>query len=194
MEIEYEATFKIEDKDSLRAKLEKVGAELIKKEFLQKRSTFNLPESSSKHSHSWARVRDECDRVTMSVKTIIPGSIEGQRETELVIGSYEDGVTFLKNTGFNFKSYQETLREKWRLDDVEILIDTWPYLDPIVEIEGKSEADVERVSIKLGFDYKKAIFEGIDYFYNLKYGVEKHVINNEIPLITFKDSNPFEKK
>ncbi|PLX22186.1 hypothetical protein C0584_00325 [Candidatus Parcubacteria bacterium] len=190
MNIEYEATFPIKDKEALREDLMKVNATLLKKEFLQKRSTFNLPKGVS-DNHSWARVRHEGDKITMSVKTIKAGSIEGQEETEIVIDSYDGGVSFLKNTGFIFKSYQETLREKWILDEVEVLIDTWPYLEPIVEIEGKSESAVKKISEILGFDYGEAVFDGIDYFYNKKYGVEKNVINNNTPLITFDSPNPF---
>lgn len=193
MNIEYEATFKIKSKDDFRLKLKEVGVKLIKKEFLQKRYTFNLPESEQ-NKKSWARVRDEGDKITMSVKTIEPGRIEGQKETELIINSLENGISFLENTGFKQKSYQETLRELWVIDDVEITIDTWPYLEPIVEIEGKSEKEVRMVSEKVGFKYTQAIFEGIDYFYNLKYGVDKYIINNEIPLITFEGTNPFINK
>jgi len=192
MKIEYEATFSIKNKDEFRKILKKKKALLVKKEFLQKRLTFNLPKSEQNRK-SWVRVREEGDKITMSVKSINPGKIEGQKETQLIINNFNEGVAFLKNTGFIEKSYQETLREVWNLNNVEICIDTWPFLEPIVEVEGESEKIVKNVSEKLEFDYSKAIFEGIDYFYNKKYGVDKYIINNKIPLITFKDENPFVK-
>ena len=41
MDIEYEATFENIDKDQMRAKLKQAGAELVKKEFEQKRVVFS---------------------------------------------------------------------------------------------------------------------------------------------------------
>ena len=43
MDIEYEATFINIGKDKIRTKLKKAGAKLIRPEFLQKRTVFNLP-------------------------------------------------------------------------------------------------------------------------------------------------------
>ena len=43
MEIEYEATFSEIDKEEIRTMLKKVGARLVKNEFMQKRVVFNLP-------------------------------------------------------------------------------------------------------------------------------------------------------
>ncbi len=192
MEIEYEATFGNIDKEKIRERLKKAGAKLIKKEFLQKRVTFKPPEGSLEKK-SWARVRDEGDKITMSLKTILPGSIEGQKEIQLVVDSYDKAASFLESSGFEKKSYQETLRELWILDEVEVTIDTWPYLEPILEVEGKNENDVKKVSEKIGLNYSEAIFEGIDHFYNLKYGTDKFEINNKIPLITFDSPNPFIK-
>jgi hypothetical protein len=62
-----------------------------------------------------------------------------------------------------------------------------------VEIEGKSEDEVRKVSEKLGFDYSKAIFCCVTTLYSQKYSIPEKVINFDIPLITFENPNPFEK-
>lgn len=191
MSIEYEATFLNIDKDEIRERLKDAWAKLIKPEFLQKRVVFNLPGKSG--TGSWLRVRDEGDRVTMSFKSLEGDKIEDQKEINLVIGDFKNGVEFLETIGCKRKSYQETKREIWELDNVEICIDEWPFLEPFVEIEGKSEKEVRVVSEKLGFDYSKAWFCAVGLIYSDKYDIPVSVIDNDVSKIVFGMENPFLK-
>lgn len=190
MQIEYEATFTNINKDEYRKKLAAIGAKLIKPEFLQKRYAFDLP--SGYNEHSWVRVRDEQDKITMSFKDIDGSKIEDQKEINLIIDDFEKGVEFLQSIGCIKKAYQETKREIWHLDNVEICIDEWPFVEPFIEIEGKSEEQVKNVSQKLGFDYTQAIFGSASVIINKKYGLSFDVIDH-IPKITFDMENPFLK-
>ncbi len=192
MKIEYEATFTNIDKDEIRKKLKNLGADLIKPEFLMKRTVFNLP-AGHEILGGWLRVRDEGDKTTMSLKVVEAGKIENQKETCLAIDNYNEAILFLKEIGCEEKSYQETRREIWNLQNVEICIDEWPYLDPFVEIEGDNEGDVKKVSEQLGFDYSTAWFCSVDVLYSKKYGISEKAVDRE-PLITFNISNPFIKK
>lgn len=191
MNIEYEATFIDIDKNDIRKRLKDARAELIKPEFLQKRIVFNLPKSSS--GYSWVRVRDEEDKITMSFKIVDGYRIENQKEINLVISDFEKGVEFLEVIGCQKKSYQETKREIWELNGVEICIDEWPFLEPFIEIEGKSEKEVKTVSKELGFDYSKAWFCATGLIYSKKYNIPVEIIDNEISKITFDIENPFSK-
>ena len=190
MKIEYEATFLNIDKDEMRAKLKVIGAELIRPEFLQKRTVFNLPREE-KDIFSWARVRDEGDKITMSIKIVDGDKIENQKEICLTVDNYQEAVNFLNELGCHEKAYQETKRELWKLDDVEITIDEWPFLEPFVEVEGQSEEAVKVVSEKLGFDYSKALFCAVGKIYQMKYNIPLDVINNKTPEIRFEMENPF---
>ena len=192
MFIEFEATFINIKKDNIRKRLKKAGAKLVRKEYLQKRVVLNLPKGHEIKG-GWLRVRDEGDKITMSLKIVDGDKIENQKETQLVVDSYDQAVDFLKSIGCFPKAYQETRRELWKLDNTEITIDEWPFLEPFVEIEGKSEYDVKNVSNKLGFDYNDALFCSIDVLYNKKYGVSENIINNHTPEILFGGQNPFIK-
>ena len=99
----------------------------------------------------------------------------------------------LESIGCEKKAYQESKRESWELDNVDITIDEWPFLEPYVEIEGKSEEKVKQVAEKLGFEYAKALFCSVDTLYNKKYGVSEDIINNHTPEIIFSGKNPFIK-
>jgi adenylate cyclase class 2 len=190
MKIEYEATFINIDKDEIRGRLKSAGAQLIKPEFLMKRVVFELPEGHEIPG-GWLRVRDEGDKITMSLKVVDGDKIENQKEIYLQINSFEEGISLLENLGAKRKAFQESRREFWLLDGVEITIDEWPYLEPYVEIEGETEELVKTMSKKLGFDYNQALFCSVDTLYNLKYGVPAEIINHKTPLITFNDPNPF---
>jgi adenylate cyclase class 2 len=191
MEIEYEATFTNINKEEIRAKLKKVGAELVRPEFLQKRVTFSPPIDGVKGQ--WLRVRDEGDKITMSYKIVDGNEIHNQKEVCLVVDSFEQAELFLLSIGAKKKSYQETKRELWLLNSVEITIDEWPYLEPFVEVEGKSEQAVKDVSVKIGFLWNDAKFCAVGTLYSKKYGIPEDQINNQTPEITFKKPNPFKK-
>jgi len=55
MNIEYEVTYTNINKDEVREKLRAAGARLIKKEFMQKRIVFNLPDGHQIKG-GWLRV------------------------------------------------------------------------------------------------------------------------------------------
>ena len=98
----------------------------------------------------WLRVRDEGDKVTMSLKVVDGKHIEDQKEICLTINLFEDGIELLRNVGCIEKAYQETRRDLWMLDGVEITIDEWPFLEPYVEVEGGSESAVKKGLGKAG--------------------------------------------
>ena len=191
MEIEYEATFENINKDEIREKLKKVGAILVKPEFLQKRIPFYLP-GKNVTGKSFARVRDEGDKVTMSFKSFDGDKIENQKELCIEVSDFEKAVEFLELLGCKRKSYQESKREIWKLDNVEIMLDEWPFLEPFVEVEGKSEEEVKKVSEKIGFYYSKALFSNTAMLYQKKYNIPNDKINVEL-LVVFDMENPFTK-
>lgn len=192
MQIEYEAVFTNIDPEVFRAALTNTGATLIRPEYLQKRSAFNLP-AGVQTKQGWARVRDEGDKVTMSVKSIDGEGIESQKESCVTVDSYEQAEVLLTQLGCVKKAYQETKRELWLLDGVEVTIDTWPFLEPFVEVEGASEAVVRSVAETLGLDWSRAKFCAVDTLYSEKYNIPTDQINNHTPEILFERQNPFMK-
>jgi adenylate cyclase class 2 len=190
MEIEYEATFVDIDKVDIRKRLTAANAELVKKEFLQKRTVYSLPKSVTL-AGGWARVRDEGDIITLSIKSVDGDQIHNQKEIRLQVDSFQEAVKLLEMLGCQKKAYQETKRELWILDDVEVTIDTWPFLESFIEVEGASESVVKEVSIQLGFDWRKAKFCAVDQLYVDKYGITHDKINNKTEKIIFEMGNPF---
>jgi len=193
MKIEYEAKFINIDKDKIREKLRALGADLIKPEFLQKRVVFNLP-TGHQIEGGWLRVRDEIDKITMSFKMVTGNTIKDQKEICLTVNSFSDAENFLASIGCKKRSYQESKRELWKLGNVEITIDEWPFLEPFVKVEGDSEKSVKLACRKLGFGYSEAIFSATDMLIHKKYGISLDRINNRTPKIVFNMENPYLSK
>jgi len=190
MNIEYEATFINIDKNEILEKLKKAGAALVKPEFLQTRAVFDFP-LGHEIPYGWLRVRNEGNQITMSIKVVKEGKIDDQKEICLKVDNFENAILFLKTSGCCQKSFQESKRAIWQLDSAEITIDEWPFLEPLVEIEGESEKKVKMVSEKIEFDWTQAKFCAVDAVYAKKYNLPEDVINNQMPKIVFDMENPF---
>jgi len=190
MDIEFEATFPNIDKNEIRLRLEKIGAVLKRPEYMQKRVVFGLPKGHEIKG-GWLRVRDEGDKITMSLKVINGDKIEDQKEVCVEVSDFQQAELLLSSIGCRRKAYQESKRELWILDDTEITIDEWPFLEPFLEVEGKSKEIVEQVTDKLGFDFGKALFCSVDKLYSIKYGISEDVVNNHTSEIIFDGKNPF---
>ena len=190
MDTEWEAKFLDIDKGELRNRLKFSGAKLVKPETLYKRAVFSLPQGHEKEG-GWLRVRDEGDKITMSLKVTINGQIETQKEIQLIVDNYDKARQLLLEIGCIEKAYQETKREVWELVNVEATIDEWPYLEPYAELEGDSEEEVKNAAQLLGFDYNQAVFGAVDQVISKKYSISEDVINNKISRIVFNEPNPY---
>jgi len=190
METEFEATFPNIEKNQVRGKLKKAGAKLTRPEFLQKRVVFNLPKGHE-IPHGWLRVRDEGDKITMSLKVVSGERIEDQKEILLNVDNFAQAELLLTTIGCEKKAYQENKREIWEFDGVEIMIDEWPYMKPLVEVEGPTEQAVRQVSETLGFDYKKARFCAVGELVAEAYNIPEDLVNNSTPRIVFDEPNPY---
>jgi len=189
MKNEIEATFLSINKDVMRDKLKSAGFKLKTPEYLMRRKTFDFSRIAPGRN-KWGRVRQEADKVTMTVKEIRGSGINDTYEVELVVNDFGAAVAFFEACGIPAKAYQENMREVWVRNGVEVTIDTWPGLNPFVEIEGENEKVVREISKELGFDFKKAVFGSIDLVYEKELGIPAQTII-WLPEITF--ANPPKK-
>lgn len=181
MKPEIEAVFLDIDKEELRKKLEELSAKLLVPERMMKRVVFEQGE------HAFARVRDEGDKVVATYKRFDGHTITGAKEVNVVVDDYDAMIVFLKECGLKAKKYEESLRESWVLDGVEIDIDTWPWLPTYVEIEGPTVEKTLEMSKKLGFDVKKALYGSVDDIYERYYEGVTSIDVHHWPKIIFEE-------
>ena len=182
--LEIEAKFLNINKDEIRKKLTEVGAILVRPEFNQKRVNFHLPKEK-KSDNRWLRVRDDGGKITLSLKEITGKDISDQKEISSNIDDFDNMVNLLESIGCERKALTFTKRELWKLSDAEITIDTWPFFDPFIEIEGASEELVKNVALKLGFNFNEAVFGAVGKLYKDKYNISLDEIEIKVGDVTF---------
>ncbi len=169
MEKEIEVKFLDVDFDEIRKKLKLIHAKQTQPMRVLKRSILDYPDNSLQHNNSYIRVRDEGDKATLTFKQFVGEGVDAAREAETEVESYYDTLTILKNIGLNVISEQETKRETWTIDGVEVVLDLWPWLNPYIEIEGKDEISIKQIAKKLDFDWNNAFFGDVMVAYRHQY-------------------------
>ncbi|MBD3362777.1 CYTH domain-containing protein [Candidatus Dojkabacteria bacterium] len=168
MHTEFEAKIVKIDKTIIRNKLKELGAKLVFSETKFKRMIFS--NSSLKLQNSWIRLRQGAGKTTLTIKKFNESSnIESLEEEEITVQDFNQTHSFLKKVGFVKVNYMENLREEWKINNVIFDIDTWPKIDPLLEIESDSEDSVRMYVEKLGFEYQKAVFGPISVVYEKIY-------------------------
>jgi adenylate cyclase, class 2 len=178
MQTEIEAKFPGVDAEALRGNLVEVGAKLEYQEVLMRRKNYDYPDGRLDVVGGWVRVRDEGDKITMSYKQLQDRSLHGTKEVNVIVDSFERACALIEAIGMVVKAYQETKREKWIFGDVEVTIDTWPWIPTFVELEGPTEASVRDCAAKLGFDWKNAMHGSIETVYQMHYDVTEEEVNH----------------
>ncbi len=167
IQAEIEAKFVDVNIEDIRTRLAQVKAELEHPMRLMRRVVIEQEHHAAENS--FIRIRDEGDRTTLTFKrrTKPDGTttIDSTQELETTVGNFDVAVNILKEAGWDYITFQESRRETWRLDDVEIVIDEWPWIEPYIEIEGESIEAVQEVARKLGFDWNDAVFGSVDVIY-----------------------------
>ena len=169
MQTEVEAKFPDIDPNSLREKLRSLGAVLEYPEVLMRRKVFDYEDNRLYKIGGWIRVRDEGDRVTFTYKQLNDRTLHGTKEVEVIVDNFDKTCELLLAIGLKQKSYQETKREKWKLNGVEITIDTWPWIPTFVEVEAADEASVKKAVELLGLDWSQTMHGSVENIYQMHY-------------------------
>ncbi|MFK7780024.1 MAG: CYTH domain-containing protein [Candidatus Gracilibacteria bacterium] len=184
MKTEYEVVFTNINREEIIQKIKDLGGICSKENTFMKRVIFETPNNER---GSYLRVRDEGDKITCTYKeeNLLVNDINSIRELETVVKDFDIMVSIFKKLGLNEKSYQETYREIWDInDEIEIMIDLWPGLKPYIEIEGEDEEVVRKYSKLLGFNYNEGIFGTSFQVYEKELGLDYDFINS-LKKITF---------
>lgn len=156
MKAEIEVRFLNVDYAELRRKLKAAGAHQEYPMRFMKRVIIDYPDQRmQKEQGGWAfvRLRDEGDKILLTYKLFSEGKKTGADEIELEVSSYDKTVEFFEAIGLKVISEQHTKRELWHVDGCSVSLDEWPWLPPMVEIEGPSEARLQQVAQKLGLNW-----------------------------------------
>jgi len=169
---EIEVKFLNVDVADLEKRLTAAGATKVR-EYFYRRRVFDYPDWRLDKNHSWLRLRDEGDKITLSFKKrlgVVDGvsNDSGMEETEIVVNDFKKTAELILGLGFIEKHYAENKRIRWTKEDVEFDIDTYPGLEPYLEIEALSWDKIDEAISWLGLNpVDKKIYSG-NQVYKLK--------------------------
>jgi adenylate cyclase class 2 len=166
---EIEAKFLHINHDEIRQALTLCGAVCEHSMRLMQRAIFEDKHGELRKKGGYIRVRDEGDKVTVTYKQFDALSIDGAKEIETVVESFDGMINILKAANLELQSLQESKRETWKLDDVEIVLDEWPWLDTYIEIEADSEEKIKATAKKLQLEWSDAVFGDVTVAYRAQY-------------------------
>lgn len=189
MKPEIEAKFLNINHDEIREVLKSKGAKLVQKRQLMKRKNFDFPGRKLQKVGGWVRVRDEGNKITLAYKQLDHRGVDGTKEVYIVVNSFADTCLLLESIGLECTSYQETKRESWKIGDVEIELDEWPWIKPFIEIEAQDEDKLREISKILGLDFKKAVHGSVEIAYQAEFDVSEEDVDSwkEITFIDVPD-------
>ena len=127
--------------------------------------------------NSWIRLRTNGVETTLTIKEITNDKIDGTKELEIVVSDFDDTDEILNKLGYVARSNQENKRIRYILDDVEIDIDTWPYIPSYVEFEADSKEKIEKVCDKLKINFSDLTTLDVVGIYK-HYGYESKAMDN----------------
>lgn len=185
MQTEIEAKFLNIDHDAMRQKLQKLGAQRVHPAVLTKRRNYDLPNLE----RAWVRVRDEGDKITLTLKQMNDRTLHGTKEINLTVDNFEQAEAFLQTIGLPTSAYQETRRESWVLGDAQIELDEWPWVKPFLEIEAPSEQLVRETAAQLGLEWQDALHGSVEVAYQAEFDVTEEQVNR-LPSISFSEQPP----
>lgn len=194
MKQEIEVKFLNVNFDDIRTRLKSLGAKCEQPMRLMTRVIMDTPDYTLRHDGGYVRVRDEGHKTTLTYKRFDKTQdlhIASAEEIEVEVSSLEDTVHLLEKSGLIIRSRQESKRETWKLGEVEVVLDEWPWLNPYIEIEAETEVAVKEAAQALGFDWSDAVFGDVMVVYRKQYPhLGPHQTVGRVKEVRFSDPLP----
>ena len=173
MKIELEVKILDINIDEMKGKLESIGGTYKSSKVMRRYVyDFNPP-----RAWAWIRLRDNGKTVTITIKEILNDEIDGTKELEVAVDSFDTTHQILEKLWYTPKAYQENRRTSYAFDWVDIEIDERPLIPPYLEIEWQSVEAIESVIAKLWYKMDDTTSNNTKKIYQ-QYGIELESIKN----------------
>jgi adenylate cyclase class 2 len=166
MPLEIEVKFLLDDPDSIRTRLEDLGARSSGRHF---ETNLRLDDGNRSLLGRGALLRLRFDRrALLTYKEKAPGSdaeFKVHRELEVAVEDFNRMEQILEAIGFSAVQRYEKWRETFRLEGVAFCLDTLPF-GAFLEIEGEKDA-IRRFSRRLELPWGKRILDNYLHIFEL---------------------------
>lgn len=179
MQVEIEAKFLNQNHDVIRELLRQIGANRIYPKMTMRRTVLDYSDRRLQKKGAWVRLREELDgSIELMVKQVANDSLGQTFEQPITVSDYQAAKQFLLSLGLKVKGEQESKREVWEYKGIEIMLDEWPWVQPFIEIEAKTEAEVKDFAKLLGLNWSDAKFGGVTPVYLEEYTLTKEAFES----------------
>jgi len=163
------------DEKKLVQKLEELGAEKTQ-EVMLKVDWFSLPGIDKNNQPWFLRVRSYSTgkiEITWKGKHDNLGQARQVQEINLKVEDHDKTKMLFEAIGLEAYAHQEKKRISWKLDKAQFDLDTYPKMNPYLEIEAGSEEEINSLIQKLDLEGKETWNDGertlIEGKYNLNW-------------------------
>lgn len=167
---EIEVKFEIEDIETIRHKIESIGAR-YEGMYPQIDIWFDTPDEALKKKGCGLRLRLQGEEATLTLKEklVVGKSVREGEEHEIEVGDFDKAKEILEKLGFQERLSYQKEREEWVIENVSIVLDRVENLGVFLELEGAKE-DIEEVIKKLGLEKAQRITEHYGQIYEKRIG------------------------
>lgn len=150
-------------------RLKAIGAEFDGNVFFR-RWTFDLTKKPGEDE--FIRVRTDGKRTTLTYKFRKGSTLANTEEVEVEVEDFEKTATIMSKL-CSTSYYAENRIERWSYRGVEITLNRWPKIPPVIEVEGGSEPEVKAAvnAIQMGEEIGNV---GWETLYRERYHLELH--------------------
>lgn len=170
MQKETEVRFLEIDKESLVAKLRKLGADDLG-EFLLEEVIIYDKDLTWLREKRFIRLRKSGGTTKITYKQHAGNPEEGAHELEFEISDLDAAAKLFETIGLLPYRRQQKKRHSLRLNGVVFDIDTWPRIPAYIEIEGPSIKILREAAGRIGLDWKNVVYDDAKDVIEKKYGV-----------------------
>lgn len=165
------------DPEKIIAKLRQLDAEETAEKLLQ-RYVFDMESANSE----WIRLRTDGQKTTITYKNKIKGNTAVGKtiEIEVEVADFDKTAQILSKMPFKSIFYQENKTHIFKLNGIEFSIDTWPMLEPYLEIEAESLEKVQEGLRLLGLEGQDIGDKDVKVIYQ-----EKGIVLHAYPELKF---------
>jgi adenylate cyclase class 2 len=155
--LETEAKFYVRDLNTVKLRLESVGARIIQERVLEKNIRFDLPGALLRADGRVLRLRHDTNvKLTYKSASTNEQGVLSREEIEFQVEDFGKAKRFLEALGYQKLVYYEKYRTTYELNSTWIMLDELPYGD-FVEIEGETVDTIRAIANRLHLKWETAI-------------------------------------
>lgn len=160
---------------------DKINLDILKNEKI-----LDIIKDTRRRFFNWIRLRQNGEKIELTVKYIYSDQdeyeLEDVKEVEILVNDFNTANKLVEEMGYFRTKKLEKRRTEYKLNNLEIVIDHAPMLEPYIEIEGNNSKEIYDLVKELGYKREDARIINVHDLYK-----EKGINLNDYEVFTFEE-------